>query len=52
MRIAERGIERIGHGVFLAAAIAKGLLVEPIWEDGKLTGGAWLNIELRREWRR
>jgi hypothetical protein len=37
--------------VFLAAAIANGLIVEPIMKGGKLTGDAWLNLALRREQR-
>jgi hypothetical protein len=52
MHIAEHGFEPITHGVFLAAAIAEGFLVEPIREDGRLTGDAWLNIEPSRERRR
>jgi hypothetical protein len=42
MRIAVRDDERLGlHGVF---CVAERLTVEPIKEDRKLTGDAWLNI--------
>jgi hypothetical protein len=51
MRIAEQDGEAFGHGVFVAAAIASGLLIEPIMESGKLAGDAWLNLAPKREWR-
>jgi hypothetical protein len=37
------------HGVFLAACITEGLVVEPIIDDGKFAGDAFLNLALRFE---
>lgn len=45
--VAEEGCGQILlHGVFLAAAIAEGLIVEPIREGGRLVGTTWLNLAL------
>ncbi len=43
--VAEEGCgQLLPHGVFLAAAIAESLIVEPIIEHGRLAGDAWLNL--------